>query len=192
VRLQKEREELATQEERSRVAREPRWHRAVIYAVLNLEKRPGGSNDPKLGQRLKGLVTLAKETLLRSVTTRSQAAPTSFRPHQHDRGPIREFSAVSGLPVELEVEGEERKVPIAVGSTLYRIAQEALANVYRHAEASTIGVRLAFCDDSVSLEVRDNGRGFAIGSTQPGASGGRGLRNMQQRAGELAAARPIE
>jgi signal transduction histidine kinase len=85
----------------------------------------------------------------------------------------------------LEVEGEERKVPISVGSCLYRIAQEALANVYRHAGASAIDVRLAFRDDSVCLEIEDNGRGFAVDSAQPASSGGRGLRNMQQRATEL-------
>jgi len=191
VRLQKEREELAAQEERSRVARE--IHDGIAQSIymlsLNLEKAAEvASNDPKLGQRLKGLVTLAKETLLevrhyifdlKPLLTGDSGLTSTIE------GQIREFSAVSGLPVEMEVEGEERKVPIAVGSSLYRIAQEALANVYRHAEASTIGVRLAFCDDSVSLEVRDNGRGFAIGSSQPGASGGRGLRNMQQRASEL-------
>ena len=156
---------------------------------LNLEKAADvASNDPNLGQRLKGLVTLAKEALLevrhyifdlKPLLTGDSGLTSTIE------GQIREFSAVSGLPVELEVEGEERKVPIVVGSSLYRIAQEALANVYRHAEASAIGVRLAFCDDSVSLEIRDDGRGFTVDSHQPGVSGGRGLRNIRQRAGEL-------
>jgi signal transduction histidine kinase len=80
------------------------------------------------------------------------------------------------------VEGDERKVSLAVGSSLYRIAQEALANVYRHAEASAIDISLAFFDDSVSLEVRDDGHGFSV---DEGLASGRGLRNIRQRAGEL-------
>jgi signal transduction histidine kinase len=191
VRLQKEREELAAQEERSRIARE--IHDGIAQSIymlsLNLEKAAEvASHDEKLGQRLKGLVTLAKEALLEvrhyifdlKPLLTGEAGLTSTI-----QGQIREFSAVSGLPVELEVEGEERKVPISVGSSLYRIAQEALANVYRHAGASAIDVHLAFCDDSVSLEIRDNGRGFTADSAQPGAYGGRGLRNMHQRASEL-------
>ena len=101
------------------------------------------------------------------------------------RGQLQEFGAVSGLPVKLEVEGEERKVPIAVGSSLYRIAQEALANVYRHAEASAIDVHLAFGEASVCLEIRDDGRGFSVDSGQPASGAGRGLRNIYHRTGEL-------
>ncbi|MDP2950719.1 MAG: sensor histidine kinase [Chloroflexota bacterium] len=188
VRLQGEREELAAQEERSRIARE--IHDGIAQSIymlsLNLEKAAEvAKSDQKLGERLGKLVGLAKETLLEvrhyifdlkpllagdaglSATIRSQ---------------IQEFSTVSSLPVRLQVEGEERKVPLAVGSSLYRIAQEALANVYRHAEASSIDVHLAFSNDSVSLEVRDNGRGFSVDSA---STGGRGLRNIRQRVGEL-------
>jgi NarL family two-component system sensor histidine kinase LiaS len=83
------------------------------------------------------------------------------------------------------VEGDERKVSLAVGSSLYRIAQEVLANVYRHAGASAIVVRLAFFDSSVSLEIRDNGCGFSV---DVASTSGRGLDNMRQRAGELGGA----
>jgi signal transduction histidine kinase len=191
VRLQREREELVAQEERSRVARE--IHDGIAQSIymlsLNLEKAADvAGDDQKLGQRLKGLVSLAKETLLevrhyifdlKPLLTGDAGLTSTIQ------GQIREFSAVSGLPVELKVEGDERKVTISVGSCLYRIAQEALANVYRHAGASAIDVRLAFRDDSVCLEIEDDGCGFAVDSAQTGSSGGRGLRNMQQRAAEL-------
>jgi signal transduction histidine kinase len=191
VRLQKEREQLAAQEERSRIARE--IHDGIAQSIymlsLNLEKAADvAGDDQKLGPRLKGLVALAKESLLEvrhyifdlKPLLSGDAGLTSTI-----QGQIREFSAVSGLPVELQVDGEERRVPVAVGSSLYRIAQEALANVYRHAEASTIGVRLTFRSDSVSLEIRDNGRGFAMDSVQAASSGGHGLGNMYQRTSEL-------
>lgn len=191
VRLQKEREELVAQEERSRVARE--IHDGIAQSIymlsLNLEKAAEvAGDDQKLGDRLKGLVVLAKEALLEvrhyifdlKPLLSGDAGLTATI-----RGQIREFSTVSGLPVHLAVEGEERRVPLAVGSSMYRIAQEALANVYRHANASTIDVDLVFRDDSVSLEIRDDGRGFTVDSGQSTSYGGRGLRNMQQRASEL-------
>jgi signal transduction histidine kinase len=188
VRLQKEHEELAAQEERSRIARE--IHDGIAQSIymltLNLEKAAEvASGDQKLRERLGKLVGLAKETLLEVRHYIFDLKPLlsgDVGLTSTIQGQIREFSTVSGLPVRLEVEGEERKVPLAVGSSLYRIAQEALANVYRHAGASTIDVHLAFCADSVSLEVRDNGCGFSINSA---STSGRGLRNIHQRAGEL-------
>ena len=188
VRLQREREELAAQEERSRIARE--IHDGIAQSIymltLNLEKAAEvASNEPGLARRLADLVGLAKEALLEvryyifdlkpllsgdvglSATIRSQ---------------VQEFSAVSGLPVQLAVEGEERPLPLALSTSLYRIAQEALANVYRHAEASNILVRLTYGVDSVSLEVEDDGRGFEVASA---GKGGRGLSSMRQRIQEL-------
>jgi len=191
VRLQEEREELAAQEERSRIARE--IHDGIAQSIymlsLNLEKAAEmARGDERLGPRLGRLVGLAKEALLEvrhyifdlKPLLSGDAGLASTIQAQ-----VQEFAAVSGLPVELKVEGKERKVPLAVGSSLYRIAQEALANIYRHAEATQIEARLAFGADSVSLEIRDNGRGFAIDPGEGANSGGRGLRNIHQRAAEL-------
>jgi signal transduction histidine kinase len=188
VRLQREREELAALEERSRIARE--IHDGIaqpIYMLtLNLEKAAElTSGDSKLGQRLGRLVGLAKEALLEVRHYIFDLKPLlsgDIGLASMVESQIREFSTVSGLPARLEVEGDEPKVPLAAGSSLYRIAQEALANAYRHAGASAIDVRLLFLPDSVSLEIRDNGRGFNADSA---SAGGRGLRNIRQRATEL-------
>jgi len=188
VRLQEEREELAAQEERSRIARE--IHDGIAQSVymlaLNLEKAADVANsDPALRERLGRLVGLAKETLMEVRHYIFDLKPLLAGDaglRSTIEGQIREFSTVSGLPVQLTVEGEERKVPLAVGSSLYRIAQEALANVFRHSCATDVKVCLDFNDGSVSMHVQDNGRGFDV----EGASGsGRGLRNMRQRASEL-------
>jgi signal transduction histidine kinase len=188
IRLQKEHEELAAQEERSRIARE--IHDGIAQSIymltLNLEKAAEvASGDQRLGNRLGKLVGLAKETLLEVRHYIFDLKPLlsgDVGLTSTIQGQIREFSTVSGLPVQLKVEGQEVKVSPALGSSLYRIAQEALANVYRHAEASAIDVRLAFRADAVSLEVRDNGCGFSVNSA---STGGRGLRNIHQRADEL-------
>ena len=60
--------------------------------------------------------------------------------------------------------------------TLFRAAQEALANVARHSSASRVGMTLTYTDDLVLLDVRDDGVGFT-----PGAVLGFGLRAMEQR-----------
>jgi signal transduction histidine kinase len=189
IRLQREREELIAQEERSRIARE--IHDGIAQSIymlsLNLEtvaEAPPG--EPHSGERLQGLVTLAKQALLevrhyifdlRPLLQGDASLSAALRSQ------VREFATVSGLPVSVAVEGAERALPVAVATALYRIAQEALANVYRHGRASEISLRLAFGEGSVGLEVSDNGVGFSVGSER--ALSGRGLRNMRQRAAEL-------
>ncbi|MFQ5879311.1 MAG: GAF domain-containing sensor histidine kinase [Dehalococcoidia bacterium] len=191
ISLQHQKEELAAQEERSRIARE--IHDGIAQSVymlsLNLEKAAElASDDPKLGQRLGQLVALAKETLLevrhyifdlKPLLSGDASLSSTIK------GQLREFTTVSGLPVHLEVAGEEPRLPLAVGSSLYRIAQEALANVYRHADATAIDMRLAFGENSVSLEIQDDGCGFAVDSTLPAPASGRGLQNICQRAADV-------
>lgn len=189
IRLQREREELIAQEERSRIARE--IHDGIAQSIymlsLNLETAAEASpGEPNAGERLQSLVTLAKQTLL------------EVRHYIFDLGPllqgdaslaaalqsqVREFATVSGLPVTMAVEGLERTLPVTAATALYRITQEALANVYRHGRASEISLRLAFAKGSVRLEVSDNGVGFTVGDDH--TLSGRGLRNMRQRAAEL-------
>jgi len=159
---------------------------SVYMLALNLEKAADVANsDPALRERLGRLVGLAKETLMEVRHYICDLKPLLSGDaglRSTIEGQLREFSTVSGLPVHLSVEGEERKVPLAVGSSLYRIAQEALANVFRHSCATDVKVCLYFNDGSVSMRVQDNGRGFDV----EGASGsGRGLRNMRQRVMEL-------
>ncbi len=193
IRLQREREDLAAQQERHRVARE--IHDGIgqsIYMLsLNLEAAAEAAADqPGLGERLQSLVALAKQTLLEvryyifdlKPLLEGQAGIAAALRNQ-----VQEFGTVTGLPVSIEVEGEERKLSLAKGTALYRIAQEALANTYRHANASEGRIRLAFDAATVTLEVRDDGDGF-----RPDGSGGHGLANIRRRVEELSGTLTIE
>ena len=82
--------------------------------------------------------------------------------------------------------GEERLDPV-LETTLFRITQEALWNVVKHAEATRVDVDLARNGSRVSLRVRDNGRGFRREDAQPtdALHGGMGLGGMQERAALL-------
>jgi signal transduction histidine kinase len=65
-----------------------------------------------------------------------------------------------GIEVDTIVEGEVRRVPGEIELGLYRVAQEALRNVCRHAEASRVDLALGFLPETINLTVRDNGKGF--------------------------------
>lgn len=70
------------------------------------------------------------------------------------------------------------EVPVAVQEVLYRVTQEALQNVVKHANASHVGVSLAPCNGEVVLEISDNGRGFELQDRFPGHLG---LQSMRER-----------
>jgi signal transduction histidine kinase len=99
------------------------------------------------------------------------------------------WSARHGVAVRVSTTGTERALPPAAEDALLRTAQEALANVAKHAEATRVGVTLSYLDRELALDVRDDGRGFDpaedAGGSDSGsdrASGsGFGLLAMRQR-----------
>ncbi|WP_238440162.1 sensor histidine kinase, partial [Frankia sp. AgB1.8] len=92
------------------------------------------------------------------------------------------WSARHGLAVQVTTTGAPGPLSPEAEAALLRAAQEALANVAKHAEASRVGVTLSYLDDQVALDVRDDGRGFDPGATEgPHAGGGFGLVAMRQR-----------
>ena len=197
VRLQAEREELAAQEERNRLARE--IHDGVAQSVymlsLSLETAAAETEDREVSERLRELVALAKQTLLEvrhyifdlKPLLEGQTGVASALRNQ-----ARELAAVSGLRATVDVVGTEVALPLPMRAAMYRIAQEALANVYRHAQASTASMRLEYAPGSVTLVVEDDGVGLGHG-VGPGndvglgnvSEGGRGIQNMRQRAADL-------
>ena len=109
------------------------------------------------------------------------------------------WSATSGVAGEVETTGDARALHPEVEVTLLRVAQEALANVAKHAGASRAGVTLSYMEDVVSLDVRDDGAGFTPANPSDGsrangsmADGGFGLVAMRQRVHRLAGQLEIE
>lgn len=85
-------------------------------------------------------------------------------------------------------EGEQRRLPMAVEATLLRIAQEAVANVERHASARTCEILLAVESDAVTLEIADDGAGFdpePVLEAGAGSESGFGIPGLRARAAEL-------
>ena len=83
------------------------------------------------------------------------------------------------------IHDDQLRLPAQVEVSLYRITQEALNNVMKHAQASQLWVLLVVNSERLALEVRDDGRGFDMDATASGA--GLGLQSMAERAEQIGA-----
>lgn len=123
---------------------------------------------------------LAKESL-----SEARRSVEALRPQQLSEGQLpialeeltRRWGETHETRVSSEVTGDPVALGPAVEAALFRVAQEALTNVARHAHASRAVVTLSYLDDVVLLDVRDDGRGMGRGRR----SGGFGLNSMNQR-----------
>lgn len=75
---------------------------------------------------------------------------------------LEEWAERSRLQIELEVKLDDRRLPQAVETALFRVLQEAITNVMKHADANRVSVILEAADDMVRLIVEDDGRGFDL------------------------------
>lgn len=94
----------------------------------------------------------------------------------------------TGIKVE-SVGGGERSLPLEIEQALYRVLQEALSNIARHAEADTVRLSLSMDPEQVTLIIADNGRGFDVNVVSPSSYG---LTGMQGRLDEVGGTLKIE
>jgi len=178
------RQELATLEERNRLARDlhDSVKQQVFATTMNLgaaetlwERDPEAARQ-KVAQALAISRTAQQELSgliheLRPVTLEGKELIAALREH------VTWWSRQTGIAAGVVVQGEGA-LPLDVEQAYFRIAQEALANVAKHSEASRVEVTLSCSGDNVILEVRDDGHGFVL----PAAQGqGMGLRSMRER-----------
>lgn len=104
----------------------------------------------------------------------------------------RQWSAVNGVPVEVKTTGDRVPLHPDIEVALLRTAQEALANVAKHASATRAALTLSYMGDEVTLDVRDDGVGFAVSNGAVAPRKGFGLTAMRQRVGRVAGSLAIE
>ncbi|HRN68959.1 MAG TPA: sensor histidine kinase [Promineifilum sp.] len=100
------------------------------------------------------------------------------------RGHISAFESRTGIQAQLVVHGKTARLKPEVETTVFRIVQESLTNVMRHAAASSVLVEVTFNETGVELAIRDDGRGFDVARALTG-EGGRaawGLLGIHERA----------
>jgi two-component system NarL family sensor kinase len=93
----------------------------------------------------------------------------------------REFGEAGGARVNVEVDGEVDDLPEELKTVMFRVAQEALTNIGKHALAQEVRISLHADVEGLRLTVADNGRGFDLDAVQLDPNRGIGLRNMRER-----------
>jgi signal transduction histidine kinase len=174
----------AALDERSRLAREMHDILAHTLSALTIqlesarllvEQRPGDPSTVVAVERASKLAREGLEEARRAVgSLRGDTLP----------GPellcklAADFEQDTGIPVHLEVEGTARDLPADGRLALYRVAQEALTNVRKHADASSVAMTLRYSDIGAGLTVENEGKE----RLSPVIGGGFGLSGMRERA----------
>jgi len=150
------------------------------------------ASDPDKADRLLGQAEEQARQALRSVRESVTALrePRPAEPLPQQLRTLAAEVAAAGLPTEVDVEGEERRLEGDAQVALYRVAQEGLTNVRKHANAHAATIRLSYLPDVVRLEVRDDGRG--VDGAIDRRSGGFGLIGIRERAERLGGSLTVE
>ena len=192
--LAEEAEGLARLEERNRLARD--LHDAVKQQLFGLNLTLGSipallEKQPDVAEtRLQQVINQTGDIQVELDQIIRQMRPASLQ----DQGLAEalqaladQWTAQTTIPVQLTIQ-EQRSLPLAHEQALYRIVQECLQNIGKHAGASAVAVALHYEPGQVRLQVTDNGQGFDIQAVDK--RGSFGLENIRQRAealgGELA------
>jgi PAS domain S-box-containing protein len=97
------------------------------------------------------------------------------------RDHVAEFTKRTGLPVTCTAREVPGMIPPEIATALFRVMQESLQNVFKHAQATDVTVRLSGSSKGIGVSVHDNGKGFEVASRQAQRTG-IGLKSMQERA----------
>ena len=179
----------AQEEERSRIAGE--LHDGVLQQLSSLSLQLGtailtlppdsepkarvGAVQKKLIEVGTGIRQLSHE--LHPAMLQEAGLPAALSSY------CEEFSKLRGIPIEYQADESVEELSPGAALCIYRIAQEALGNVAKHAQAKQVQVRLTRSDGRVCLVVSDDGVGFNPDGS--GKSGGLGLINMRERVRQL-------
>jgi signal transduction histidine kinase len=188
ARLQKQAEQLAVLEERERLARE--LHDSVtqslystnLYGKAAALALTAGKYEAAVGY-LQELQETAQEGMRDMRLLIFQLHPPELEAEGLAavlQARLAAVEARADLETDFRVE-EERRLPMTIEGELYWIAQEALNNVLKHAQARHVSVWLRFTPTTVALEVRDDGIGFDPQNIPATGQGGVGLRSIAER-----------
>jgi signal transduction histidine kinase len=192
--LEKTRAELAATarhtgmlEERQRLARE--IHDTVAQGLTSVVTQLEAAEqalDEQPDQARRHLVMARRSA--RDGLTQVRRSVRDLRPDLLEGAPLtdaldracRDWSADNGIPADLRVTGPAAPLHPDIETALLRTAQEALTNVAKHAAATRVTVTLSYLGDTVTLDVDDDGSGFAAPAQMRG-DGGFGLAGMRER-----------
>lgn len=179
--------------ERQRIAQDMHdgINQLLIGAMLELKsgrERLAAGNLAQAGDALQ-----AVQGILRNVETEIKRVVYDLRPPTLDalgfvselRRYIHDFKQYTNLNCVVKMEGESVRLPGQVEVSIYRLVQEALQNVYHHAAAQQVEVKICFTAQELQLSIRDDGIGFDLNAVEQINSRHFGLITMRERAKSL-------
>jgi len=190
--------EAGVHDERRRLAREihdtlAQGLTGIVTQLQAAEQAASRSSDGSAGWRhhVDAATRLARESL-----TEARRSVDALRPEPLEGCRLSEavadvaerWSAMNGIPVQVTTTGTVRPMQPEAEFALLRAAQEALANVARHAHASRVGLTISYMENEVALDVRDDGAGFDPALSDRGF----GLVAMRQRIADLSGTLQVE
>ena len=188
-----EEREAAAARERERIARDMHDILAHSISLIAVQSEAGPvlvHSDPARAERVFDTIgQTARETLTQLRRTlgilRGEAGTRAPQPDLDGLAALAERAREAGLAVAVEERGDKRPLPPELGLAAYRVVQESLTNVVRHAGAKRVWIRLDWAADQLGVEVRDDGRG-PTGAN--GDGGGHGIMGMRERVGAVGGA----
>ncbi len=184
---------FALEDERKRIARDihdgPAQNLANVVLRLDLVKKMFIKDQTKAMDELDVLKEIVRESLQEVRRFIFNLRPMSiddlgFIPTL--RRYIQDFLLRSGLEVDFVILGDEKRMPPAIEISLFRISQEALSNILKHAQAKNVRVAVDIEKNFVMLNIKDNGKGFNIAERQNMSEKSKyeslGLVSMKERA----------
>jgi signal transduction histidine kinase len=187
----RQQEEARAEQERLRIARELHDVLAHNVSLINvqagvalhlLDEQPGRARPALEAIKEASSETLSEMRSVLSIMRRpGEQPPRSPTAGIDGLGELVARTTAAGIPVETTVSGDPRAVPASVDLAVYRIVQEALTNVARHARPAAAVVRLAYGDDDVTVEVDDAG----VHRSDGNGAAGNGIAGMRERVAAL-------
>ena len=177
-------------EERLRIARE--LHDVVAHSMATISVQAGvaehvlAANPEAAADALHSIRRASRDGLrdmraiLAVLRQADEGDPVEPAPGLAQLDTLVGRSSQAGLPTTVRREGTPRPLPSGIDLAAYRIIQESLTNVFRHAGPATATVVVRYDDSALRIEVADTGRGLAPGAGSPGT--GHGIMGMRERA----------
>ncbi|MEU7071621.1 sensor histidine kinase [Streptomyces narbonensis] len=191
--------EAGVADERRRLAAEihDTIAQGLTGVIAQLQAASATPDRERADAHLRRAAGLARESLGEARRSVRNLGPAAL---EHDTLPealrktVADWAERSGVDTRFTVTGTELPLHDEVAATLLRIAQEALSNAARHSGASRAGVTLSYMDDEITLDVRDDGRGFdpLAPPERAGTGRGFGLDGMRARAERLTGTVTVE
>jgi two-component system CheB/CheR fusion protein len=171
----------AQEEERQRIARELHDEMGQHITALKVGLESIAESEATVA-RLKAIVRQLDQSVDRLTRELRPLALDDVGLHGAVGTLVEEFSLSSGVRVDLHMTGDDTaRLPDAVENTLYRVLQEALTNVWKHAHAKEVSVIVERRDGQVQIIIEDNGQGFDTDESRSDRRGRFGLLGIRER-----------